>query len=117
MEDEGDGDEDIFGKRPSMKGSISFELPSKSDGVKGGKEAEDGVEEPLSTAKKRSKIPQQILDNKAVSYISRVIHEKLTRRSSENRLYCCLNQVVIRGITSSSRSYSVWSQRELTLLS
>jgi hypothetical protein len=67
VEDEGDGDEDIFGKRPAMKGSISFELPSKSDGVEGGKEGETGGEEALSTAKKRSKIPQQILDNKAVS--------------------------------------------------
>jgi hypothetical protein len=65
--DEGDGDEDIFGKRPSIKGSISFELPSKSDGLDGGKEGEEGGEEAPSTAKKRSKIPQQILDNKAVS--------------------------------------------------
>jgi len=50
-----------------MKGSISFELPNKSDGVDGGKEGEEGGEEPPSTAKKRPKIPQQILDNKAVS--------------------------------------------------
>jgi len=68
LEDEGDGDQDIFGKRPSMKGSISFELPNKSDGVDGGKEGEEGGEEPPSTAKKRPKIPQQILDNKAVSF-------------------------------------------------
>jgi hypothetical protein len=66
-EEDLEGDEDIFGKRPSIKGSISFELPSKSDGLDGGKEGETGGEEAPSTAKKRSKIPQQILDNKAVS--------------------------------------------------
>jgi hypothetical protein len=67
LEDDRDGDEDIFGKRPSMRGSISFELPNKSDGPTGGKEGEEGGDEPPSTARKRSKIPQQILDNKAVS--------------------------------------------------
>jgi hypothetical protein len=73
VEDEGDGDEDIFGKRPSMKGSsISFELPNKSDELDGGKEGGEGGEESTSTAKKRPKIPQQILDNKAVSDIARV---------------------------------------------
>lgn len=67
LEAEGDGDEDIFGKRPSVKSSIGFELANKSNGPDGGQEGEDGGEEPLSTAKKRPKIPQQILDNKAVS--------------------------------------------------
>jgi len=67
IQNEGDGDEDIFGKRPSMRGSISFELPNKSDGVDGSKEGEEGGEEAPSAAKKRPKIPQQILDNKAVS--------------------------------------------------
>jgi hypothetical protein len=76
VEDEGDGDEDIFGKRPSMKGSISFELPNKSDGVEGGGEGEEGGEEPSATAKKRPKIPQQILDNKAVSRASRVSRKR-----------------------------------------
>lgn len=70
-DEEGDGDEDIFGKRPSVKGSTSFEQPIKSDG-EGAREGEDRGEEPPSTAKKRPKIPQQILDNKAVSYSKRL---------------------------------------------
>ena len=114
---EGDGDEDIFGKRPSVKSSISFDLPSKSDGHDGGQEGEEGGEEPLSTAKKRPKIPQQILDNKAVSLVFSSSHEKLTLRSSENRLFYCLSPVVFRETTSYSRSCSVWSPRVLISLS
>ena len=62
-----EGDEDIFGKRPSVKSSISFELPTKSDGAERVTEGEDRGDDLPSTAKKRPRVPQQILDNKAVS--------------------------------------------------
>lgn len=66
-EGDGDGDEDIFGKRPSAK-SASFELQTIDQSKLGEPgDGEDKGEEVPSTAKKRPRVPQQILDNKAVS--------------------------------------------------
>lgn len=66
-EGDGDGDEDIFGRRPSAKAaSFELQLIDKSELGEPG-DGEDKGEELPSTAKKRPRVPQQILDNKAVS--------------------------------------------------
>jgi hypothetical protein len=57
-------EEDIFGTRPPFKSGPSSDfIPGSRLGVK-----PDGDEEIPSATKKRSKIPQKILDNKAVSF-------------------------------------------------
>lgn len=67
---EGDGEEDIFGKHTAVKSGIKFELPPPSKAGAEGEGDEQSQarsgEEPPSTAKKRPRVPQQILDNKAV---------------------------------------------------
>lgn len=67
-----EAEEDIFGKHSAVKSGIKFELPQSTKAGTFG-EAEEGAgaearsgEEPPSTARKRSRVPQQILDNKAV---------------------------------------------------
>lgn len=76
LEGDAGGEEDIFGKHTAVKSGIKFELPLPSKaGERGdGGDQEQGRlgEEPPSTAKKRPRVPQQVLDNKAVSHSSPV---------------------------------------------
>lgn len=77
-EGDGDEDEDIFGKRPSAKAAI-FELQTIDQSKLGETgDGEDKGEEQPSTAKKRPRVPQQILDNKAVSHYTSASHAQLT---------------------------------------
>ena len=77
-------DEDIFGKRPATIKKISFDISDTSrmgdSTIEGSTSlAAEGLD-PLSTSKKRSKPPQQVLDNKAVSQPSALRVGRLTSK-------------------------------------
>jgi hypothetical protein len=116
---DGDADEDIFGKHPSIKSAISFELPvgdERQATNPGG--VENGGEGLPSTAKKRPRVPQQVLDNKAVGRLSCQLRDQADFASLyESRQCCSWNRVAMPAITNCLKRYSAWLPRGLILLS